>query len=392
MIILLNLADRGTVLTPNGAAGITDLASCNAAFGGMGGSCDAIKTDYFDYNAGTQEFSWTGLSGFETSGGAVSIASGYTGNPSLVAVGGGDYPDYAYEVRSSGNTFTNESFANIGNAYYFSSEDENNVVDSMVEARGYDFKMANGGPDSITYAQNTSFSQDRLLIERGTLDVSYNLRARVLSGDSPVEGATVSFAKNDGKEEASLTTDAEGYTTSELFDSYRYTSEGVSEDDNPYTLTATASGRSGSAEVILSEPDMEQAIYLGGSKAHNGYVVTTPASAGGPQVRAFLADGTPISSFMAYDESLRGSFTTLPANLRGLGQDELVTLPGPGFGPELKVFKADGTLLSSTFVYDKSFRGGITATAGDFNGDGLDEIAVAPKSQGGPQEIGRAHV
>ena len=117
----------------------------------------------------------------------------------------------------------------------------------------------------------------------------------------------------------------------------------------------------------------------------NGYIATTPASAGGPQVLLYLYDGTLISNFMAYNESLRGNFSTVTGNFRGTGQDEIVTLPGPGFGPHFKVFKADGTLLSETIVYDESFKGGLNAIAGDFNGDGLDEIAVAPLSDGGPQ-------
>ena len=117
----------------------------------------------------------------------------------------------------------------------------------------------------------------------------------------------------------------------------------------------------------------------------NGFIATTPASSGGPQVLLYTPDGSMISNFMAYDESLRGDFKSLAGNLRGTGEDELITFPGQGFGPQLRVFKADGTPLASTMVYNEAFRGGMNATVGDFNGDGLDEIAVAPESSGGAQ-------
>jgi hypothetical protein len=67
----------------------------------------------------------------------------------------------------------------------------------------------------------------------------------------------------------------------------------------------------------------------------------------------------------------------------GDGTDEIVTGPGPGGGPQVRVFESDGTLIKQFFAYPTSERYGIFVAVGDIDNDGLGEILTAPDKGGG---------
>lgn len=106
---------------------------------------------------------------------------------------------------------------------------------------------------------------------------------------------------------------------------------------------------------------------------------------GGPQVSIFTGDGQLKYSFFAYDKNLRGGVNVAAGDFNGDGQTEIVTAPGPGTEPRIKIFSLSGRLESSFLAYDSKFNGGVNVAAGDFNGDGRQEIVTGPVSVGGPQ-------
>lgn len=113
-------------------------------------------------------------------------------------------------------------------------------------------------------------------------------------------------------------------------------------------------------------------------------VVTGPTSGGGPQVRMFLPDGKLLGSFFAYDKNTRGGVSVALADVNGDGLDEIVTAPGVGQEPLIKVFSTKGILINSFLAYDKKFKGGVSVAVGDTNGDGQIDIITAPGAGGGP--------
>ena len=113
-------------------------------------------------------------------------------------------------------------------------------------------------------------------------------------------------------------------------------------------------------------------------------IILTTASAGSPNLRIVDHIGNQISSFFPYSQSLRGEWRSIQADIDGDGTNELVTYTAPGFGSQIRAFEADGTFLDDFMAYDANFRGGLVMTAGDFDGDCKDEIALAPESLGGP--------
>ena len=113
-------------------------------------------------------------------------------------------------------------------------------------------------------------------------------------------------------------------------------------------------------------------------------IVMTPASLGGPNVRVVNALGQQISSFFAYDSALRMGLAVEQADIDGDGTNEIVVAPGQGASSIIKVFELNGTLIAYATPYDAGFTGGVSLVTGDFNGDNKEDIAVTPISKGGP--------
>jgi len=92
-------------------------------------------------------------------------------------------------------------------------------------------------------------------------------------------------------------------------------------------------------------------------------IIVTPMSKGGPHVRVFDYQGNEISEFFAYNQVLRGGYLPVLMDIDQDGANEIVTAPGVGFGPHLRAFEYDGTLVSDIFTHAMYFRGGIQATS-----------------------------
>ena len=115
--------------------------------------------------------------------------------------------------------------------------------------------------------------------------------------------------------------------------------------------------------------------------------IITGAGAGGrPVVR--IIDGTSntiLLSFMAYDPSFRGGVRVATGDVNGDGRAEIITGAGPGGGPHVKVFNpVNWSLMNSFLAYDLNFTGGVFVAAGDVNGDGFAEVVTGPGAGGGP--------
>ena len=115
-------------------------------------------------------------------------------------------------------------------------------------------------------------------------------------------------------------------------------------------------------------------------------VVTGAGPGGGPHVKVFDGtSGTLVEQWMAYDVAFRGGVSVAAGDVDGDNLADIVTGAGPGGGPHVKVFAgANGALLSQTFAYESSFRGGVWVAAGDVDADGRAEVITAPGDSGGP--------
>jgi hypothetical protein len=134
--------------------------------------------------------------------------------------------------------------------------------------------------------------------------------------------------------------------------------------------------------------------FLGGVRVATGYVnadtipdiITGAGTGGGPHVRVFDgATGTLLFEFMAYETTFTGGIYVAAGDVDGDGRDDIITGTGVGGGPFVKVFSGvDGHFIKGFFAYGDKFRGGVTVAAGDWNGDGIADIATGAGPGGGP--------
>src|SRR5688572_16251026 len=69
----------------------------------------------------------------------------------------------------------------------------------------------------------------------------------------------------------------------------------------------------------------------------------------------------------------------------GDGTDDIVVAPGPGGGPEVKVYDgATGAVVRNFFAYASNFGGGVNVAVGDVNGDGNADLVTGTGVGGGP--------
>jgi hypothetical protein len=143
-----------------------------------------------------------------------------------------------------------------------------------------------------------------------------------------------------------------------------------------------------------------QAVFTGGVRVATADVngdgvadiITAPGFGGGPVIRIF--DGVTfqmIAQFNAYDPNFRGGVYVAVGDVNGDGRAEIITGAGEGGGPHVKVFSVSGTganiSVSQTtefMAYDSSFRGGVRVAAADFNVDGFADIVTGAGLGGGP--------
>jgi len=105
-----------------------------------------------------------------------------------------------------------------------------------------------------------------------------------------------------------------------------------------------------------------------------------------PQIRVFNSEGELVSQFFAFSETYRGEFRVLTADINGDDEMEIIAWPyGEGYGPQVRIFTKDGTLLAQTMVLNDGYRGGIEMVNNvDLDGDGKQDFVVVPRGNGGP--------
>jgi len=131
-------------------------------------------------------------------------------------------------------------------------------------------------------------------------------------------------------------------------------------------------------------------VAAGDLNGDGGAELVTGAGAGGaPRVRVWSAMGgqvVPLADFLAYDPLFQGGVRVAVGDLTGDGVAELVTGPGPGGGPHVRVWDLRNGQVAEVagfFAFEPRFTGGVSVAVGDLTGDGIAELVTAAGVLGG---------
>jgi len=81
---------------------------------------------------------------------------------------------------------------------------------------------------------------------------------------------------------------------------------------------------------------------------------------------------------MAYDPNFRGGVNLTAGDVDNNNQVEIITGPASNGGPHIRIFTKSGNLVSQFFARATNEVNGLNLAVGDVNGDGFNQIVVAP--------------
>lgn len=105
-------------------------------------------------------------------------------------------------------------------------------------------------------------------------------------------------------------------------------------------------------------------------------IVTGAGRGGDPEVRIYTTEGTLLNTFHAYNKNFHGGVRVVAFDLDADGKSEIITAPGPGGGPEVRIFSPDGNIQKRFFAFDIDFRGGVNISAGNLGPHGEPRIVT----------------
>jgi len=117
-------------------------------------------------------------------------------------------------------------------------------------------------------------------------------------------------------------------------------------------------------------------------------IVVGAGAGGGPHVKIFSFANSQIvtiGEFMAYSTDFSGGVNVAVGDLDGDGRAEIVTGAGEGGGSHVRII--DGRSLATVrefFAYDGAFLSGVNVAIGDVTGDGNADIITSPGAGAGP--------
>jgi len=112
-------------------------------------------------------------------------------------------------------------------------------------------------------------------------------------------------------------------------------------------------------------------------------IITGPGAGGGPWVRVFNLQGQVLQEFPAYGLDFMGGIDVATADTNDSTAKEIITGPGKTGGPWIRIFKPNGDKIKEFPVYDLSYDGGIRVSGGNVKSNSAkDEIMSIPATLG----------
>jgi hypothetical protein len=111
----------------------------------------------------------------------------------------------------------------------------------------------------------------------------------------------------------------------------------------------------------------------------SGILVIGAGPGAPPEVRVYdAATGAELFHFLAYNPHFRGGVSVAVGDVNGAGDQEIVTAPGAGMRPLIRVFSGStGAEIREFLASPAANRGGLTVAVGDVIASGHDDIVTA---------------
>ena len=153
-------------------------------------------------------------------------------------------------------------------------------------------------------------------------------------------------------------------------------------------IVAPLAGKLGLVKITDQDGKVSQEFYAYGGNFKGGVnfaagdvngdgrqeIITAPGPGGGPHIRIFNLDGELLGQFFAFNNNFRGGVKISAADVNHDGLDEIIAVQATAGDSEIRIFKGNGQLLGSFYAYDSKFKGGLNIATGDVDGDGEEEI------------------
>ncbi len=124
-------------------------------------------------------------------------------------------------------------------------------------------------------------------------------------------------------------------------------------------------------------------------------IIVTPDQGGGPRVAIFQLQSTGLVQLASFygitDSNFRGGARVATGDFNGDGVTDLAVAAGYGGGPRIAIFDGRTVLTTQTklisdfFVFADVLRNGVYIAAGDVNGDGYADLIIGAGPGGGPE-------
>ena len=129
-------------------------------------------------------------------------------------------------------------------------------------------------------------------------------------------------------------------------------------------------------EVSIPEKFSQEQSFISGALDDGSPHLVFGSNAGGaPHVSFYeLVTGKLARRFEVFPNSFLGGVNVTMGDIDGNGQQEIIVAPRSGGGPQIRIFDLGGNLLGQFFADAPTLRGGYNIGVSDITGDGIDDI------------------